>query len=117
MYKIISIVLQFAKMFKSGRIVLIHFLQCSNTQTGLIVYHTCILRFKESNPLTCQFRVVVNSSSERRRPVSLNPYTAKLNYLNFHRLEVVSRSRDPQLQAGENYTYLLNLDQTFTNQI
>ena len=28
---------------------------------------------------------------------------AKLNNLNFHPLEVVSRYRDPQLQVGENY--------------
>ena len=38
-----------------------------------------------------------------------NPLTAKINYLNFHPLEVVSRYRDPQLQVGGNYLYLLNL--------
>ena len=32
-----------------------------------------------------------------------------LIYLNFHPLEVVSRYRDPQLQVGENYSYLFNL--------
>ena len=37
------------------------------------------------------------------------PYTAKLVYLNFHTLEVVSRYRDPQPQAAENYSYLFNL--------
>ena len=34
---------------------------------------------------------------------------ADLDNLNFHPLEVVSRYRDPQLQVGENYPYLLNL--------
>ena len=29
----------------------------------------------------------------------INPYLAKLIYLNFHPLEVVSRYRDPQLQV------------------
>ena len=32
-----------------------------------------------------------------------NPLPAKLFYLNFYPLEVVSRYRDPQLQVGENY--------------
>ena len=32
-----------------------------------------------------------------------NPFPAKLIYLNFHPLEVVSRYRDPQLQVAENY--------------
>ena len=31
-----------------------------------------------------------------------NPLPAKLSYLNFHPLDVVSRCRDPQLQVGEN---------------
>ena len=35
--------------------------------------------------------------------------TGKLNNLNFHPLEVVSRYRDPQPQVGENYSYLVNL--------
>ena len=35
----------------------------------------------------------------------------KLKNLNFHPLEVVSRYRDPQLQVGENYSYLYNLNQ------
>ena len=34
---------------------------------------------------------------------SCNPaYPAKLIYLSFHPLEIVSRYRDPQLQVGEN---------------
>ena len=39
----------------------------------------------------------------------LNPFPAKLSYLNFHPLKVVSRYREPQLQVGENYSYLFNL--------
>ena len=35
-----------------------------------------------------------------------NPLTAKLFNLNFHPLEVVSRSRDPPLQVSENYSDL-----------
>ena len=35
-----------------------------------------------------------------------NPLTAKLFNLNFHSLEIVSRSRDPQLQVSENYSDL-----------
>ena len=38
----------------------------------------------------------------------INPSTAKLHNLFFHPLEVVSRCRDPQLQVGENCSYLLN---------
>ena len=34
----------------------------------------------------------------------VNSYPAKLIYLNFHPLQVVSRYRDPQLQMGENYS-------------
>ena len=41
------------------------------------------------------------------RLIALNIFTlsppAKLNNLNFHPLEVLSRYRDPQLQVGENY--------------
>ena len=32
----------------------------------------------------------------------INPLPAKLAYLNFHPLEVVSRYRDTQLQVGKN---------------
>ena len=39
----------------------------------------------------------------------VNPYPAKLIYLNFYPREVVSRYRDPQLQVAENYTYMFNL--------
>ena len=37
---------------------------------------------------------------------TFNPCPAKLIYLNFHPLEVVSRYRDPQLQVAKNYVYL-----------
>ena len=36
----------------------------------------------------------------------MSPYHTKWIHLNFHPLEVVSRYRDPQLQVGENYSYL-----------
>ena len=39
----------------------------------------------------------------------VDPYHATVIYLNFHPLEVVSRYREPQLQVGENYSYLFNL--------
>ena len=35
-----------------------------------------------------------------------NPLTTKVFNWNLHSLEVVSRWRDPQLQVGENYSYL-----------
>ena len=37
---------------------------------------------------------------------NINTLTAKLFNLNFHPLEVVSRSRDPQLHVSENYSDL-----------
>ena len=48
---------------------------------------------------------VVSYTNNKR----VNPYPAKLIYLNFQPLEVVSRYRDPQLQVAENYSYLFNL--------
>ena len=39
----------------------------------------------------------------------INPFPAKLSYLNFHPLEVVGRGSEPQLQVGENYSFLFNL--------
>ena len=55
------------------------------------------------------FRLLSNTISENK--YLINPYrpTAKLNDLNFHLLEVVSRYRDPQLQVDENYSHLFNL--------
>ena len=38
----------------------------------------------------------------------LNPFPAKLIYLNFHPLEVVSRYCDPQPEVAENYSCNLN---------
>ena len=37
------------------------------------------------------------------------PESAKLDNLGFRPLEVLSHYRDPQLQVGENYSYLFNL--------
>ena len=45
---------------------------------------------------------------------NVNPYPAKLIYLNFNPLEVVSRYRDPQLQMVK-ITKKKNWDQTFVN--
>ena len=42
---------------------------------------------------------------------NVNPYPANLIYSNFHPLEVVCRYRDPQLQVGENYSYLFRFRQ------
>ena len=38
-----------------------------------------------------------------------NSIPADLEYLNFNSLEAVSRCRDPQIQVGENYSYLCKL--------
>ena len=43
----------------------------------------------------------------------INPLTGKLFNLNFHSLEVVSRRRDPQRQARENYSDLTKWRSTF----
>ena len=40
---------------------------------------------------------------------TVNPYPAKVIYLNFQPLEVVSRYRDPQPQVVQNYSNLHNL--------
>ena len=44
-----------------------------------------------------------------RRCTYINHLAAKPSYLNFHPLKVVSRYLDPQLQVGENDSYVLNL--------
>ena len=49
----------------------------------------------------------VNEQKVRELGV-LNPYPAKVIYLHFLPLEVVSRYRDPQPQVGENYSCLFN---------
>ena len=43
-----------------------------------------------------------NIDSQKDTGGSSNPWSAKLNNLNFHPLEVVFSYRDPQLQVGEN---------------
>ena len=40
---------------------------------------------------------------------TVQPVKRYIKNLNFHPLEVVRRYRDPQLQVGENYSYLFNL--------
>ena len=49
----------------------------------------------------------------RTKLVAMRPhiirFPAKVSYLNFHPLEVVSRYRETQLQVGENYLYMFNL--------
>ena len=40
---------------------------------------------------------------------TVNPYTAKVIYLGFQPLEVVSRNHDSQSKVVENYSYLFNL--------
>ena len=41
--------------------------------------------------------------------MNFNASPSKLSYLISELLEVVSGYRDPQLQVGDNYSYLLNL--------
>ena len=38
-----------------------------------------------------------------------NHFNAKLNNLNCHPLEIVSRCREPQVQMGENHSHLFHL--------
>ena len=44
-----------------------------------------------------------------RLGTAINPYPAKLIYLNFQPFEVVFHCRNPQLQMAEKYSYLFNL--------
>ena len=46
-----------------------------------------------------------------------SPWSTKLNNLNFYPLEVVTRYREPQLQVGENYANLYNLNQNIYQSI
>ena len=59
------------------------------------------------------FEGIIENANSNYHPINsltsvfdFNPLTAKLFNLNFHSLEVVSRWRDPQLQASENYSDL-----------
>ena len=38
----------------------------------------------------------------------INPFPAKLSYLIFQPIKVVSRYRDPKLQVCDNYSHLFN---------
>ena len=59
--------------------------------------------------------LVASTGNSKLLLPSFNPYSAKLHNLNFHPLKVVSRYRDPQLQVGENLSYLFNLRQNICN--
>ena len=41
--------------------------------------------------------------------IFFQPRSPQLSCLNFNTLDIVSRYREPQLQVGENYSYLFNL--------
>ena len=58
-----------------------------------------ILRYK-----TCSMSTTYHINS-----CPINPKSATLDEINFHPFEVVGRYSDPQLQVGENYSYLFNL--------
>ena len=51
------------------------------------------------------------------QPLRVNPYSAKLIFLNYQPLEAVSRYRNPQLQVAENYLYLFNLSTNFSQNL
>ena len=62
-------------------------------------------------------KIIVDMSTIHRnsasQPIScINCFPTKLSYFNFHPLEVVSRYRDPQLQVGEDYSYLFKFGST-----
>ena len=66
-------------------------------------YWICLLNYERIFLFCCDItsRCVIFSP--------FHPYPAKLIYLNFHPLAVVSRYRKPQLQVSENYRHVLNL--------
>ena len=47
--------------------------------------------------------------NEKYWETTINPYPAKLIYLNFQPLEAVDRGSETQPQVVENYWYLFNL--------
>ena len=47
--------------------------------------------------------------SDNKAFMRVNPYPAKVIYLNYQLLEVVSRYRDPQHQVVAKYSYRFNL--------
>ena len=49
--------------------------------------------------------------------LTFHPLTTNLFNWNFHTLEVVSHYHDPQLQVGENYSYLFNLRSNIWNSL
>ena len=69
--------------------------------TTAIITIFCGRRFKQSSSTR-----VVKYEKKKLLEMAVNLLIAKLFYLNFHPLEVVSRWRDSQLQVTENYSDL-----------
>ena len=82
-----------------------HYVNC--IYSAICVLHVHCAHTIGLNPY--QINIIQNLSVDGINRLNANPCHAKLIYLNFHPLEVVSRYRDPQLQVGENYSYLFNL--------
>ena len=63
----------------------------------------------DDNYSHCDWKIIFNCVTVKSTySFEYHPHPAKLIYLNFHPLEVVSRYRDPQLQVAENYSFLFN---------
>ena len=65
--------------------------------------------FRYDSPKKCPTILYSVNTGATKQPGEELTRPAKLIYLNFQPLEVVSRYRDPQLQVAENYSYWLNL--------
>ena len=63
----------------------------------MLVYYTFLYRINVISNMPC---------FSERVAKRINPLPAKLFYLSFHLLDVVSRYRDPQHQADENFSNL-----------
>ena len=82
----------------------VHWLAMSNSFVNPIIYSFLNESFRVSIWQINAFIYI----KEIINFISINFYSAKLIYLSFHPLKVVSRYRDPQLQVAENYSYLLD---------
>ena len=73
---------------------------------GLVLDQRC-RRWANSKPVLCQrllfFIYCMDAPVVIGMKIIVNPCPARLIYLNFQPLEVVSRYREPQLQVAENY--------------
>ena len=67
-------------------------------------------RFESIFCITKDSGLVVKNNGISFSSIIFNPYPAKLIYLNFSLLEVVSRYRDSQPRVVENYSKLFNLN-------